>query len=130
MKEFTDIKIVDLDVTLTRQSDKAPGLRQMFLKLSQVPPSEWTQIFDNERTFPRHSMWRRARIEGNHIVVDCAPDEIEKYHLRDLKQDVANSNAKYRDYLRQVYQQQTQAKQAEDAEKRRLDELRSKLDFS
>lgn len=130
MKEFADIRIVDLDAGLTGQSDRAPGLRHMFLKLSQAPSPEWVQIFRNERAFPRHTMWRHAWIEGSHIVIDCVPEEIEKYHLSDLKQDVENSNSKYREYLREVHQRETQQKQAEEAEKRRLDELRGKLDFS
>ena len=37
-------------------------------------------------------MWREDWIEGNFIVVDCVPEEIEQYHLRDLKEDVAKTN--------------------------------------
>jgi hypothetical protein len=127
---LTEIKIIDLDVSLTRQSDKAEGLRHMFLKLSETPPSGWVEIFNGERSFPRHSMWRKAWIEDQCIVVDCVPEELERYHLIDLKEDVANANAKYRDYVSRVKRQEEQQSQAEEAEKRRLDELRDKLDFS
>jgi hypothetical protein len=130
MEEFIDINLVGLDITLTRQSNTAPGLRHMFLKLSQIPSSAWVEIFMAERALPRHMMWRDAWIEGDAIVVDCVPEEIQQHHLADLKQDVANSNKKYRDFLRRDHGEKQRRQQAEEAEKKRLEEIRRKLDFS
>jgi hypothetical protein len=129
MTEFTDIKIVDLDVARTRSSDKAPGLRHMFLKLSAPPPGKWAEILVQERTFPRHTMWRDAWIEDDYLIVDCVPEELESHHLRDLKQDVAPSNAKYRGYLRRLAQQHVQQQQAQDAEREHLSKFRERLRF-
>lgn len=126
MSEFVDIKIIDLALDRTAHSDTAPGLRHMYLELSDRPPAEWSDFFDQERQFPRHSMWRHAWIEGNHIVVDCVPDEIERYHLADLKQDVTGANAHYNEHRRAKDQQLASAKAAEAAEKERLEQLRSK----
>jgi len=126
---FEDIKITDLEVELTRQSDTASGLRYMYLKLSGSPPSEWSEIFRAEREFPRHTMWRRAWIQGDYIVIDCAPDEIEKYHLRDLKQDVDNSNRKYKDYLALVERKRESARNEKEEEKKKLNDLKNKLNF-
>lgn len=126
---FTDIRITGLETAATQPSDRAAGLRHMFLRLSSSPPLEWQQLFDNERQYPRHSMWREAWIQGDFIVVDCVPEEIAQYHLRDLKQDVANANKNYRDYLERVAQVETQQRAAEQQERSRLDELKSRLDF-
>jgi len=126
---FTDIAIIGLDVDATKPSQAASGLRHMYLQLSVEPPSEWQQLFDQERRFPRHSMWREAWVEGRHIVVDCVPEEIERYHLRDLNEDVAKANEKYRDYLGKVARAQQQQQQAEQKEKSRLDGLKSRLKF-
>ena len=127
--DFTDITITDLDAEQTRQSDTAPGLRQMVLTLSAQPTAEWTQIFEAERQFPRHSMWRRAWIEGPAIVIDCVPEELEKYHLRDLQQDVANTNQKYREFLTKVEAQNQREKKAREEEDKRLNELKKRLKF-
>jgi len=126
---FIDIAIIGLDVDATKPSQVASGLRHMYLQLSAQPPSEWQQLFDQERRFPRHSMWREAWVEGRHIVVDCVPEEIEQYHLRDLKEDVAKTNEKYRDYLGKVARAQKQQQEAEQKEKSRLDDLKSRLKF-
>jgi hypothetical protein len=126
---FTNIKIVDLHVNATQPSDAASGLRHMYLRLSARPPSEWQEFFDQQRQFPRHNMWREAWIEGNSIVVDCVPEEIEQYHLRDLKEDVANTNKNYRDYLARIAREREQQKQADQEEKSRLEDLKGRLKF-
>jgi hypothetical protein len=126
---FTDIKIIGLDVDATQPSQAAAGLRHMYLRLSTQPSSEWQELFNQERQFPRHTRWREAWIEGNFIVVDCVPEEIEQYHLRDLKEDVAKTNQNYRDYLARVARAQKQEKEAEQKEKSRLEDLKGRLKF-
>jgi hypothetical protein len=128
--EFEDIKIVGLDTALTTESHRGSAMRNIHLRLSASPPGEWIQIFDGERSFPRHSMWRAAEVNVNHIVVDCVTEEIEQYHLRDLKEDVANANKKYRHFLTQVAQQQQQQQKAQTAEREQLEQLRERLDFN
>ncbi len=126
---FQDIKIIDLDVDKTRPSNKASGLRHMFLQLSDLPPREWVQILENERSFPRHSMWRHAWVEGNYIIVDCVPEEIQQYHLKDLKTDVSNSNQKYKEYVSHIEAQNDIDKKAEEAEAERLSKVKNNLKF-
>jgi hypothetical protein len=129
VETFTDIKLVGLDTKLTRQSPSAPGMKLVYLNLSAVPPSSWAQIFSQEREFPRHSMWRHAHVEGDHIVIDCVLDEIEKYHLKDIKEDVNNSNLKYRQLIAQREQHQQRAQAARDKEQAEVDELAKRLKF-
>ena len=126
---FQDIKIIDLDVNKTKPSNKAPGLRHMFLELSASPPGEWTKFFKNERNFPRHSMWRHAWIEGKYIVVDCVPEEIQQYHLKDLKADVSNSNDKYKEHVNRVADQNERDTNAAKVEAERLGGIKKGLDF-
>ena len=127
--KLEEIKIVDLDIDKTRPSNKASGLRHMFLALSSSPPREWVDIFKNERSFPRHTMWRDAWIEGNYIVVDCVPEEMQQYHLRDLKEDVSNANSKYKDHLVRVDAQNERKMKDAEEERNRLAELKKELDF-
>ena len=126
---FKDIIIVGLDVDKTQPSDKASGLRHMFLRLSERPGNDWVKIFEGERSFARQSMWRDAWIEGNYIVVDCVPEEIEKYHLKDLKEDVSNSNTKYKEYLTQVQVEEGRRVERDMEERDRLNKIKGDLDF-
>ena len=128
--EFEDIKIVDLDVSATRSSGRGGALREMYLQLSNTPSAPWSEIFQNERAFPRHSMWRDAWISGEYIVVDCVPEELERDHLPYLKQDVANTNQKYREYLTKCAQHEQRQHQAQDKEDQRLKGIRDSLDFN
>jgi hypothetical protein len=99
---FEDIRIIELDDVRSYKPDPQKLLYNIYLKLSSAPPLEWQQIFEAERRFPRHTMWRRAWIEGQYIVIHCVPDELVKYHLRDLRQDVESANSMYRQYLMEV----------------------------
>jgi len=99
---FEDIRIIGLDEERSYKPDPQKLLYNIYLKLSSPPPLEWQQIFEAERSFPRHTIWRRAWIEGQYIVIHCVLDELDKYHLRDLRQDVESANNKYREYLMEV----------------------------
>jgi hypothetical protein len=117
---FEDIHITTVDKVHSYRPDPDTSLYNVYLKLSAVPPAEWTEIFDAERQFPRHNMWRRAWIESDYIVINCVPDEMKRYHLNDLKEDVTNSNAKYREYLLRVERQRVRDAQDADREQRML----------
>lgn len=118
-KPFSDIRIIGLEADRTKRSPSAPGFRLMYLSLSEAPPHRWCQIFDAERQFPRQSVWRRAWIEGTSIVVDCAPEELEQYHMEDLSQDVANTNTKFRNFLANEVRSAEAVRQAEQIEQMR-----------
>ena len=125
---FKPISIVSLDVGRTEQSKTASGLRLMHLKLSQSPSNEWEILFNNQRQFPRHSMWRGASISGNFIVVDCVPEEIERL-LGDLKEDVSVVNGKYQEYLAKKAAEEQRIAAEQQAEKLRLDQINARLKF-
>lgn len=127
---FEDIRIIGLDEDRTFKPDTGKALFHMYLRLSGEPATEWEQIFEVERRFPRHSMWRKAWVEGNHIIVHCVPDELEKYHLNDLKQDVKNANTKFRDYLTELAQSEEQERARGQRETNQIHDLKQRLDFS
>jgi len=102
LEAFDDICIVRVDMDRAYRPDPEKLLYHIYFRLSAHPPQEWVQIFEAERQFPRHTMWRHAWIEGDYVVVHCVPEEVKQYHLNDIKVDVANSNAKYRQYLKRV----------------------------
>jgi len=126
---FEDIKIIEIDDSKSYKPDPTKLLYNIYLKLSASPPVEWQQIFEAERRFPRHTMWRDAWIEGEYILIHCVPEEIEKYHANDIKEDVKNANSKYRRYL--MEEAQKEAKKAEHAlsERNQLNELKEKIRF-
>lgn len=126
---FEDLSIIDLDEDRTFKPDPARALFHMYLRLSGEPATEWEQIFEAERRFPRHSMWRKAWIEGNYVVIHCVPDELERYHLGDLKQDVRNANIKFREYLTELAQREAQESARDQKETNQIRDLKQRLDF-
>ncbi|MGP1665362.1 MAG: toll/interleukin-1 receptor domain-containing protein [Rhodanobacter sp.] len=129
LHEFVDIEIQGVDKDRTYNPDPQKALFNVYFTLSAYPPQEWAEIFDAERRFPRHTMWRKAWVEGNCIVVYCVPDEVKKYHLRDIKEDVISSNAKYRDYLHRRDMQRAHEAQKQVAQKNVLDDALDDLDL-
>lgn len=125
LEDFEDIRIVGIAKDKAYRPDPDKLLFHIYLEISSAPPEKWIQIFEAERRFPRHSRWRRAWIEGNYIVIHCVPDEVLKYHLNDLNEDVRKSNAKYREYLRRL---EAQRAWAELQERKLLEDLDRALD--
>lgn len=126
---FEDIIIVGADKDKTYNPDPSKLLYNVYFKLSNLPPSEWVEIFEAERRFPRHSMWRKAWIEGDYIVIHCCLDEVKKYHFRDITEDVKNTNRKYREYLQRVEIERQKKLKREEQEKKAIDDALDNLDF-
>jgi hypothetical protein len=126
---FEDIRIVDFDDSKTERPDPKKQLFNVYLTLSADPADEWIKIFEAERQFPRHTMWRRAWIDGRSIVVYCALEEVKTHHLEDLKVDVKNSNAKFRNYLIETAQREHRQSAKENQERKAIDDLKDGLNF-
>jgi len=126
---FEDIKIIGIDKNRTYKPDPEKSLYHVYFKLSTEPPLEWVRIFEEEHRFPRHSMWRHAWIDGQFIVVPCCLDEVKKFILDDIKQDVANTNRKYQEYLQQLEIEQEKERHREEKERKEIDEALEGIDF-
>ncbi len=127
--DFIDIKIVSLEDEMTVQSHDEPSLRYIYLKLSRTPPPLWQTYFKESRKIARHPHWRKAWIDRKYIVVECVPEEIETYHLKDLKQDLAKANSRYRHYLEQQSQKEHVKKTIYHQEREKLRDIKSRLNF-
>lgn len=127
--DFEDLQIVGLDEERSYKPDPSKLLFNLYLRLSNTPPPEWQQIFEAERRFPRHTMWRRAWVDGSYIVIHCVPDELEKYHLADLREDVNRANHKYRQYLTELLSQEARRIGDERKEREQLSQLKQRLNL-
>ena len=130
LTSFEDIEILEIDDSKSYKPNPMKSLYNIYMKLSASPPTEWREIFEAERRFPRHTMWRNAWIEEGHIVIHCVPDELEEYHAKDLMEDMDKSNSKYRKYLMEEAQKEARKVGQERSERNKLKELKQRLRFS
>jgi hypothetical protein len=130
MKEpFEKIRIIDLDVDLTQPSHEAPCFQRLYLKLSGEPPREWVNIFEQKRRFPHHPIWRKAWIVGAHIVVECVPEELEQSQLNHLKEDVADANKDFLEWVAKNDAEILGQLRERAVVREKLQKLRTKLKF-
>jgi len=127
--DFVDIRIVSLEDDLMVASPKNPALFYVYLKLSQTPPPLWQHHFKNSRKVSRHPHWREAWIDRKFIVVECLTDELEKYHLTDLKQDIAVANKAYGEHVRLQSHAERQQAKAHLNEREKLRDIKGRLNF-
>ena len=73
LEQFEDIRTVGLDDRRSYNPDPTKKLYNVYLHLSAVPAEEWQRIFEAERRFPRHTMWRHAWIEGQYYRCSLHP---------------------------------------------------------
>ncbi|MGY3975514.1 toll/interleukin-1 receptor domain-containing protein [Aeromonas mytilicola] len=125
-----EIKIIGILKDRTRQDREYSGLQDYYFQLSKRPSRDWIHFFDESRRFPRHSMWRRAWIESDCVVVKCATDELQRYHLKDLKQDVANANENLARAIELHNAREKIEAERKEAERIKRDNLLDDLDFS
>ena len=113
----------------TRQDPQFAGLKDYYFQLSENPPVGWSDFFDQAREFPRHTMWRKAWVEGDCVAVKCALDELERYHVRDLKRDVATANKNYMQAKADAERQRQLENERKEKIRRERDNVLDQLDF-
>ncbi len=128
--DFTDVKIIDLDVARTTWSRVHESMRVMHLKLSRHPPDIiWERFFFEERDTRINARRRGLWIENGYILFDCLPSEIENCHLPDIRKSLEHANRKYHDYVAQRRREREQAHHAEERELIELEQLRKRIRF-
>lgn len=125
-----ELKIIGILKDRTQQDREYSGLQDYYFQLSKRPSRDWVHFFDESRKFPRHSMWRRAWVEGDCVVVKCATDELQRYHLKDLKQDVATANENLAQAIEQHNAREKFEAERKEAERIKRDGVLDDLDFS
>ena len=128
-RPFQDIRITGLDTNKSQDLPSQDGTHRLYLTLSGAPPATWRDIFGREHHTPRSSNWREAIIDGMFIVITCTPEELEKYHLEFLKEDVKHTNEKFRLSIAEQEELSARFRQSEEARKKRLEEVRDRLKF-
>lgn len=99
-------------------------MHDVYLKLSDVPPDAWAQVFEEAWHLRFYSMKRRARVEGEHIVIHCALEEIEPHHKPELLAVIAETNQRYRAFATQhAYREQLDAERQAAADRNKKDAL-------
>jgi hypothetical protein len=126
---FQDIRITGLDTHKSHEVPSQDGTHRLYLTLSNVPPATWRDIFHRERSHPRSSLWRDATIDGMFLVMTCTPEELEKYHLELLKDDVKKTNEQYKLSIVEQEEQSARFRQSEEERKKRLEDVSSRLKF-
>lgn len=126
----SELKIIGILKDRTQQDREYSGLQDYYFQLSKRPSRDWVHFFDESRRFPRHSMWRRAWVEGDCVVVKCATDELQRYHLKDLKQDVATANENWAQAIEQHNAREKFEAECKNAERIKRDGMLDDLDFS
>lgn len=129
LQQFDDILILELDDRRSYKPDPAKTLYNLFLRLSALPSEEWRRIFEAERSFPRHSMWRKAWIDGQYIVVHCPLNELERFHARDLHDDLRSTNSKFRRYLQEQAQEELRDSHEARLEREQFAEIKKRLNL-
>lgn len=127
--DFADIRIVSLEDEMMVESPNQPSLRYVYLKLSQTPPPLWQHHFKEARKVARHPHWRHAWIDRKFIVVECLLEEIELYHLNDLKKDLAHANRQYRQHVTKQSHHEQAKNTAYIQEVEKLRDIKSRLNF-
>jgi hypothetical protein len=124
-----DIKIISLDVDKTRPSSRGSEMRHLYLKLSSTPTQTWMDFFEQSKHLTIEGTERETWFEGNYIVVDCVPDELEKHHLNNLKKHIQFANENYRKFIEESSKKTQDYTIKQKNEKEKLEELKKRLKF-
>jgi hypothetical protein len=128
MKSFQDIKIIGVDKNKINRPDPEKQIYDVFFELSEVPPSEWIDVFNGERRTPSHSLWRKAWIEGKYVVVNCTLEELGQQQ-KDLNENIATSNKQYKEYSSRLEERNQQKISKAEEEKKKINDALDKLKF-
>ena len=63
------------------------------------------------------------------IVITCTPEELENHHWQFLKEDVKNTNKKFRRSIAEQEEQAQRFRQSKEDRQKRLEEVRDRLKF-
>lgn len=127
--EFKDIQITGFDEKKTYNPVPERNLYNVYFTLSVYPPFEWGEIFEQMHSRPHHSLWRKAWVEGGHLVIYAPLDEIENTHLERLRKAIAMTNEEYREYLVNKKISDQQEADFKASEQKKIEELKKRLKF-
>jgi hypothetical protein len=118
------------------RNDRTPGsaLYRIPLRLSRVPPPDWTRLF--EANWDRPPSWTSmhrpgiCRVSGDTVVLDgTTMEELERYHLKTLKLALDVTNERYAEHLRKTHEQERRKREEREQHERDVDDIARRLRF-
>ena len=90
-----DLKLIGLDAE--RSHAISGGLVRIVFRLSGPPPLGWSYVFTTTWQTVVYPMKRATGVDGDTIWIDCLAEEVEAYHLEQIKSAVEQTNKQYRE---------------------------------
>jgi hypothetical protein len=70
--------------------------------LSPSPDKDWARLFEVSYNRTRSTMYRRASVAGDRIVLQAPAEEVNQYHLPRIKKAVDETNRDYRAFIQRA----------------------------
>jgi hypothetical protein len=70
--------------------------------LSPSPDKDWARLFEVSYNRTRSTMYRRASVAGDRIVLQAPAEEVNQYHLPRIKKAVEETNMDYRAFIQRA----------------------------
>lgn len=87
------------------------NILRIYFRLSSPPPKGWSYRFSTVWQAVRYPGKRPAGIEEDALWIECAPEDVQQYHMGHLERAVAQANADFRSshYQRAIAEQEEKA---------------------
>lgn len=70
--------------------------------LSPSPDKDWARLFEVSYNRTRSTMYRRASVAGDRIVLQAPAEEVNQYHLPRIKKALEETNRDYRAFIQRA----------------------------
>ena len=121
-----------LNTDKTRKTNGSDTVYQVYFQLSGTPPQAWRDIFTREwkALNPNESqLWQEANIDSGFLVMCCPLQEIPVKHLPVLKNAVAGTNKKYKQYAQEQATEQEHRDDLWKQERKAVEDMAETLHF-
>lgn len=92
------MKIIGID---KEASSAEEGMGERYLILEDHPPPYWGNFFETAHREFFSMQKRRARLQGNNIIVSCLRDELQQ-QIKDLKEQCKRASIETAQYVAQM----------------------------
>jgi hypothetical protein len=124
-----DIKPVGLNEQMTESSQRNAVPYDVHISLSEMPPPGWGDFFERAWRSQMSSMYRRAHISGQNIVIEnCALNEVKGFKQK-MSDCCKAANEDFKAWYAAENQRKAQAHAREQARKQEIKDLGKDLDF-
>lgn len=129
VNNFKDIKIVELDENASHTREHNSRMVNIILILSESAPDAWARHFNNQWQQHFYMMKRDASVSGKRLEIYCLPEELQQYHIPELKSVISKTNLAYRSLVEQAQRDAAERNAAAARQRDELVDLKSKIKF-